>query len=32
MKEDLWQVITKADGTFDILHKGELLHSSVPDR
>jgi hypothetical protein len=26
-----WHVIANADGTFDILRKGELLHGSIPD-
>jgi hypothetical protein len=32
MKSDVWEIFKKDDRTFDMFHKGELLHGSVPDR
>jgi len=32
MKENVWEIVRKEDGTFEMFHKGELLHTSIPDR
>jgi hypothetical protein len=32
MKPNIWEIVRKKDGTFDMFHKGKLLHSSIPDR
>ncbi len=32
MKGNVWEIIRKQDGSFDIFHKGELLHGSIPDQ
>lgn len=32
MKSNIWEVVKGEDGAFNILHKGELLNSSIPDR
>ena len=32
MKPDVWEIVRKKDGTFDIFHQGKLLHNSIPDK
>jgi len=32
MKSNVWEVVRNEDGTFEMLHKGKLLHSSIPDK
>ncbi len=32
MKDNVWEIVRTEDGTFEMFHKGELLHSSIPDR
>jgi hypothetical protein len=32
MKGNVWEIVRKQDGSFDIFHKGELLHDSIPDQ
>ncbi|PYU52314.1 MAG: hypothetical protein DMG48_07935 [Acidobacteria bacterium] len=32
MKGNVWEIVRKEDGTFEMFHKGELLHGSIPDR
>ena len=32
MKSNIWEVVKGRDSTFNILHKGELLNSSIPDK
>jgi len=32
MKGNVWEIIRKQDGSFDIFHKGELLHAAIPDK
>jgi len=31
MKNNVWEVVRRQDGTFEMLHKGKLLHDSIPD-
>jgi len=32
MKPDIWEVAKQADGSFEILHQGELLLGSIPEK
>ena len=32
MSTDSLEIVKKVDGTFDLFRKGELIHSSIPDR
>jgi hypothetical protein len=32
MKPNVWEMVRKKDGTFDMFHKGKLLHRSIPDK
>jgi hypothetical protein len=32
MTTNIWLVVKKDDGSFDIFHRGELLHGSIPDK
>jgi len=32
MKRNVWEIVKKEDGTFDMFHKGRLLHNSIPDK
>jgi hypothetical protein len=32
MKRNVWEIVRKEDGTFDMLHKGKLLHASIPGK
>jgi hypothetical protein len=32
MKPDVWEIVKKPDGTFDMFRKGKLLHSSIPEK
>jgi hypothetical protein len=32
MKGNVWEVVRKEDGTFEMFHNGRLLHDSIPDR
>ena len=32
MKGNVWEIVRKEDGTFEMFHKGGLLHGSIPDR
>lgn len=32
MKGNVWEIIRNEDGTFEMFHKGELLHGLIPDR
>ncbi len=32
MTPNVWEIVKKKDGTFDMFHKGKLLHSSIPDK
>jgi len=32
MKSNVWEIVRNEDGTFDMFHKGELLHASIPDK
>ena len=32
MKPNIWEVMKKGDGSFEILHKGELLRGSIPEK
>lgn len=31
-KPNIWEVVKGDEGTFDILHKGELLRAKIPDK
>jgi hypothetical protein len=31
MKNDVWEIIKKEDGTFDLFRTGKLLHESIPE-
>ena len=32
MKPNLWEIVRREDGTFDIIHKGELSRRAITDR
>ncbi len=32
MKLDVWKFVRKEDGTFAILHKGQILKTSIPEQ
>jgi hypothetical protein len=32
MHSDVWEIVKKQDGTFDIFRTGELLHASIPEK
>jgi hypothetical protein len=32
MKGNVWEIVRKEDGTFDMFREGELLHGSIPDK
>jgi hypothetical protein len=32
MKGNVWEIVKREDGTFDMFHQGKLLHGSIPDR
>jgi hypothetical protein len=31
MKNNVWEIVKKEDGTFDLFHSGKLLHESIPE-
>jgi hypothetical protein len=31
MKNDVWEIVKKEDGTFNLFHTGKLLHESIPE-
>jgi hypothetical protein len=32
LKPDIWEIVRREDGSFDMFHKGALVHSAIPDR
>lgn len=32
LKTNVWEVVAREDGTFDIFRTGQLLHSGIPDQ
>ncbi len=32
MKQNIWEFVRKDDGTFEILHSGKILKTSIPNR
>ena len=32
MKGNVWEIVRKEDGTFEMFHKGGLLHGSIPEK
>ena len=32
MKGNIWEIVRKEDGTFEMFHNGELLHEAIPDK
>ncbi len=32
MKQNIWEFLRKADGTYAVVHNGELLSDSIPEK